>query len=613
MSRVDKHGTVGTALRYDSIELGFLFIHETPPMTDVRTSSSTITRLQRLAAAGLLAAVGFFGNIHYVDAAALSATNVQPASLVAGATSTVTVSFTPPSALAANGKIKVTFPSGFNISGAAPVNCSTMDNTIGFSISSQIITISLSGGTAQGSGAAESCTIGGVINPQVSGSTGVYGIETFLNDGTTSVDVDAAVAADTITAAALTSTNVAPGTTTVGTTNTATVSFTTVNPIPADGKVKVTFGAGFVVSGANNFTCSTLTGGSVATTISTQTVILTRTGGDIEAAGAQTCTIAGIINPVTAGSTGTYTISTTNTSDAVIDTDAAVTADTMFASSSSSNSEAASTPLTYDIVLSAPAASTAYAAGDAVTIAWSTSGGTGTVSAVNLDYSTDGGATFTSIVSATVNDGSYVWTAPDISAQSITIRGQATDLLTVLDTDTSDAFSIGTEVVGEDDTETPAEDVDTSEGSTTLLPEGTFFKGESWDTVYYVDGTTRRPFLDAQTFFTYADNFDAVIETSDDYLANYAIGTPMLPKAGTVLVKVVSVNNVYALEADNTLRWISSESLASSLYGSNWADYVIDVPVTAWGHFTIGEDVESVNDIEVDESMMETRDALNSK
>lgn len=583
-------------------------------MTDVRTSSSTITRLQRLAAAGLLAAVGFLGNIHYVDAAALSATNVQPASLVAGASSTVTVSFTPPSALAANGKIKVTFPTGFNISGAAPVNCSTMDNSIAFSVSSQIITISLSGGTAQGSGAAESCTIGGVINPQVSGSTGVYGIETFLNDGTTSVDVDAAVAADTITAAALTSTNVAPGTTTVGTTNTATVSFTTVNPIPADGKVKVTFGAGFVLTGVTSagMTCSTLTGGSTVTSVSTQTVILTRTGGDIEAAGAQTCTIALVRNPVTAGTTGTYTISTTNTSDAVIDTDAAVTADTMFAASSSSNSEATSTPLTYDIALSAPAASAAYAAGDAITITWSTNGGTGTVAAVNLDYSTDGGSTFTSIVSGTANDGSYVWTAPDISAQSITIRGQATDLLTVLDTDTSDAFSIGTEVSNEDTT-TPAEDVDTSEGSTTLLPEGTFFKGESWDTVYYVDGTTRRPFLDAQTFFTYADNFDAVIETSDDYLANYAIGTPMLPKAGTVLVKVVSVNNVYALEADNTLRWISSESLASSLYGSNWADYVIDVPVTAWGHFTIGEDVESVNDIEVDESMMETRDALNSK
>ena len=611
MSRVDKHGTVGAALRYDSIELGFFFIHETLPMTDVRTSSSTKMRLQRFVAVGLLAAVGFMGTGKFALAAALASTNVQPASLVAGATSTVTVTFTTTTTIPANGKIVVVFGAGFNVAGASGGACPSMDGVFSTGVVGQTVTLTRSTGGVQ-TAAVESCTIGGIVNPSVSGSTGTYTITT-TDASDTPLDTDAAVAADTITAAALTSTNVAPGGTTVGTRNTATVTFTTVNQIPADGKVKVTFGSGFVVSGASSFACSTLTGGSVATTIASQTVILTRTGGDIEAAGAQTCTIAGIVNPVTAGSTGAYTISTTNSSDAIIDTDAAVTADTMLAASSSSNAVANSTPLTYDISLSAPAASAAYAAGDEITITWSTSGGTGTVSAVNLDYSTDGGSTFTSIVSATANDGSYVWTAPDISAQSITIRAQATDLLTVLDTDTSDAFSIGTEVGGGDTDETPAEDVDTSEGSTTLLPEGTFFKGESWDTVYYVDGTTRRPFLDAQTFFTYVDNFDAVIETSDDYLANYAIGTPMLPKAGTVLVKVVSVNNVYALEADNTLRWISSESLASSLYGSNWADYVIDVPVTAWGHFTIGEDVESVNDIEVDESMMETRDALNSK
>jgi len=130
--------------------------------------------------------------------------------------------------------------------------------------------------------------------------------------------------------------------------------------------------------------------------------------------------------------------------------------------------------------------------------------------------------------------------------------------------------------------------------------------------VYYIDGATRRPFLDSQTFFTYASNFDAVIDVADDYLANYSIGTPMLPMAGTVLVKIQSVNKVYALGADGELRWITSESVASALYGSAWADYVIDVPVTAWGHFTIGDDVTSANELTVDRSMMQTRNALNS-
>lgn len=581
-------------------------------MTDVRTSSATISRLGKLAASCFLAAAAFLGTSHYAHAAALTSTNVEPASLVAGASSTATVSFTAPSALANNGKIKVTFGSGFVLTGVGPVNCSTMDNTIGFSVAGQVVTISLSGGSAQGSGASESCTIAGVVNPAVSGSTGTYRIETFLNDGVTSVDVDAAVAADTITAATLTSTNVQPSALILGITNTVTATFTTVNPVPVDGKIRVVFPSGFTVSGATSGSCSTMDGGWSSLAITGQTVSITRDGlGGVEPAGPQTCTISGIRNPVTAGSTGTYTIRTVTLGGISIDQDTAVTADVMYSSDDSEDTSTSGAAATYDIAFSAPAASAAYNAGDAITITWSTNGGTGTVAAVNLDYSTDGGVTFTNIVSATANDGSYTWTAPSISAQSVTIRGQATDLLTILATDTSDAFSIGTEAAGED-TSTPAEDVDTSADSTTLLPTGTFMKGESWTTVYYVDGTTRRPFLDSQTFFTYASNFDAVIDVADDYLANYTIGTPMLPKAGTVLVKVQSVNNVYALGEDGELRWITSESVAQSLYGSNWADYVIDVPVTAWGHFTIGTSIDSENDISVDRDAMQTRTELNS-
>ncbi len=414
------------------------------------------------------------------------------------------------------------------------------------------------------------------------------------------------------TAAALTSTNVAPASTTVGTTGTATVSFTIVTSIAANGKIKVTFPSGFTLTNvaSSDVDCSTMDG-SFAAGVAGQIVTITRSGGTIETAGAQTCTIAHVINPVVAGSTGTYTIITTDGSNNVQETDAAVTADTMFAASGTSNGTATATPVTYGMSVTAPEATSAYDAGDDIVITWSTASGTGAISAVNLDYSTDGGITYSSIVTGTANDGSYTWTAPDIAAQSITVRAQGTDLMTVLATDTSDAFSIGTD--GTDTTTPPAEEVDTDSGSSELLPTGTFMKGASWTTVYYIDGTTRRPFLDSQTFFTYADNFDSIIDVADDYLANYTIGAPMLPKAGVVLVKIQSVNSVYALEADNTLRWITSESIAKSLYGARWADYVIDVPVTAWGHFNHGDDVTSVNDITVDTSSMQTRNALNSK
>ena len=89
----------------------------------------------------------------------------------------------------------------------------------------------------------------------------------------------------------------------------------------------------------------------------------------------------------------------------------------------------------------------------------------------------------------------------------------------------------------------------------------------------------------------------------------------MLPQAGTVLVKVESVNKVYVLDevgGVSTLRWISSEDLAEELYGADWADYVIDVPVTAWSHFGIGDDVEDEGDGTVDRDALRTREALNA-
>lgn len=130
-------------------------------------------------------------------------------------------------------------------------------------------------------------------------------------------------------AGTLTSTNVQPASLVAGTTNQVTVNFTTIGVIPPGGKVKVTFGSGFNVAGASGGTCSTfLDDTGFLTTFVGQIVTITRVGGTATvAAHAETCTIEGIVNPVSAGSTGTYTITTTNPSDVLIDNNTAVTAD----------------------------------------------------------------------------------------------------------------------------------------------------------------------------------------------------------------------------------------------------------------------------------------------
>ena len=587
-------------------------------MIQPRTQASLAYRIATVVTGTLFAAVGFFGTAHFAHAAALTATNVQPASLVAGSSTTVTVTFTTATALPNNGKIKVTFPSGFDVSTlSAPVNCTGFDGSFSFTTGGQVVTITRSAnGTSTGAPASISCTMPTIRNPQVSGSTGTYTITTTDTSNVT-IDTDAAVAADTITAAALTGTNVQPSVSTTGITVTATVTFTTVNPVPSTGKINVTFPAGYNVAGARNGSCTSMDG-TFSTSVALQVVTLTRSGGTSTVAGAQTCTIAGIINPTTVATSGTYTISTTNSSDAVIDTNAAVTGDAFTGRTTTTTT---AVPLTYDIQISMPAAADVYMPGDDIAIQWSTAAGTGSVSAVNLDYSVDGGANWIAIAHATANDGSYTWTAPSMVEQNVTIRAQATDLVTTLDSDESDAFSIGTaddETADDTSTDTSTGDSSNDGVETTpvemLLPVGTLIKGASWSTVYYVDyANVRRPFLDTQTFYTYASSFDSVIDVEDSYLSNFTIGAPMVPMAGTVLVKIQSVNKVYALGAEGELHWITSESLASSLYGSNWADYVIDVPVTAWSHFTVGDDITSTSDWSVDTDLLQTRTELNSK
>lgn len=584
----------------------------------VRTSRLTSKVAAAIAVLAMSAGSVLFAPQAY--AAALTSTNVQPASLVAGASSTVTVSFTTVGTIPLDGKIKVTFPSGFNVASASGAACPSMDGTLATSVAGQVVTITRSAGSAQ-TAAAESCTINNIVNPQVSGSTGTYTIET-TSSTDVQVDIDAAVTADTITAAALTSTNVQPNSVRVGTTNLVTVSFTTVNPIPSDGKIKVTFPSGFTVSGASGGTCTTMDG-TITTGVAGQVVTLTRSGGANQIAAAESCTINGVINPTTAGTTGTYTIATTNTSDAEIDVLSTVTGDTLYAAESSAPSS--STAQSYDLSLSSPTNEDVFSAGDSLEIEWISSSN---ISIVDLFYSIDGGVTWTTIADNLANSQSYVWTVPELGQfESMSIKVAGTDLVTTLASAMTDEFEVWSDLESENESEeeaVEADDEDESDESEDAVPAGygyspvtgelemidevevgDYISGESFDTVYYIDaGLVRRPFMNAQTFFTYEDSFSAVMEVTDATLSSLTLSVPMLPKAGVVLVKIESDANVYALEMDGNdteLRLISSESVAVALYGADWADYVIDVPSTLFTRFEMGSSITSAASVDLDD------------
>jgi len=111
----------------------------------------------------------------------------------------------------------------------------------------------------------------------------------------------------------LTSVSNSPDPNTVGPTPTSThtVAFTTADALPADGKIVVTFPAGFDISGVGvgDITSSTMDG-SFSASAGGQVLTITRSGGSSEPAGAQMIDIANIDNTATAGASYTVDVET---------------------------------------------------------------------------------------------------------------------------------------------------------------------------------------------------------------------------------------------------------------------------------------------------------------
>ena len=109
----------------------------------------------------------------------------------------------------------------------------------------------------------------------------------------------------------LTSVTNAPSPNTAGDTSTHTVSFTTADPLPLDGKILVTFPAGFDLTAVGNADISSGTmDGSFSVSAAGQVLTITRSGGTAQPAAAENIIIADIINTSTAGAGYTVIVAT---------------------------------------------------------------------------------------------------------------------------------------------------------------------------------------------------------------------------------------------------------------------------------------------------------------
>jgi hypothetical protein len=119
---------------------------------------------------------------------------------------------------------------------------------------------------------------------------------------------------------------------------------------------------------------------------------------------------------------------------------------------------------------------------------------------------------------------------------------------------------------------------------------GDIIKGETLSTVYYYGSDGQRySFPDEKTYFSWYENFDGVVEISDEELADITLAGNIVRRPGSRWIKITSDDKVYAVSTDGSIRWVESEEVAEGLAGSDWNTFIDDVPDVFFVDYTVGD------------------------
>ncbi len=113
------------------------------------------------------------------------------------------------------------------------------------------------------------------------------------------------------------------------------------------------------------------------------------------------------------------------------------------------------------------------------------------------------------------------------------------------------------------------------------------------DVYYYAADGKRYVFPNEKTYKSWYADFSTVKTITGAELAALPLGANVTIRPGTKLVKITTDPKVYAVAPNGTLRWIETEAIAIALYGSNWAQRVVDVPDGYFVNYTVGASVSS--------------------
>jgi hypothetical protein len=115
--------------------------------------------------------------------------------------------------------------------------------------------------------------------------------------------------------------------------------------------------------------------------------------------------------------------------------------------------------------------------------------------------------------------------------------------------------------------------------------------------VYYIGSDGKRhAFPNEKVYFTWYTGFSGVVEVSDSVMATFALGKNVTYRPGVKMVKFATVPQVYAVTRYGVLRWVKTEALANTLYGSSWNLKIDDISDAFFANYSFGADINSISD-----------------
>ncbi|NQV88951.1 MAG: hypothetical protein HQ488_01350 [Parcubacteria group bacterium] len=131
-------------------------------------------------------------------------------------------------------------------------------------------------------------------------------------------------------------------------------------------------------------------------------------------------------------------------------------------------------------------------------------------------------------------------------------------------------------------------------------PEVEAFASYSGSTVYLVSDKQIWTVPNESVYFSWFDSWDDVLKVSDStiniYLDGYVNGGELKFAPGT-RVKGVGSSRVYVVGNDSKLHWITSETVADEIYGSDWNQGIIEVNSTYLWQYATGDNVADGDDV----------------